>query len=92
MIGKALKLIRTLHDLSLTDLAAGLETSPGYLSEIENGKKQPTIPFINKFAQYFKISPSSIMFFSEVLSKSKVPKSIRSAILKFLEMIENGKA
>ena len=91
MIGRALKLIRVLNDQNLTETAKVLNISAGYLSYIENGKKQPTIQFINKFSKFYKVPPSSIMFFSEDLGKSKIKKNIRAAIIKFLEMIEDGK-
>jgi transcriptional regulator with XRE-family HTH domain len=65
MLNEALRLIRVFHDISQKDLAHRLEISAPYLSEIEKGRKQPTLDLINRYAAQFNMPPSSILFFSE---------------------------
>jgi transcriptional regulator with XRE-family HTH domain len=67
MLKDALRLIRVFHDLSQKDLAQKLDISKSYLSEVESGKKNPTIDLLNRYSDIFNIPMSSIMFFSERL-------------------------
>ena len=94
MIGKALRLLRVYHDLKLGDLAKQIEISPGYLSEIENGKKKPSLELIEKYSNFFNIKPSSILFFSENLDNDtitgKIKNNMRGNILAFLSAIEDA--
>jgi transcriptional regulator with XRE-family HTH domain len=77
------------------ELAHELNISSSYLSEIEKGKKTPSVDLINKYSQIFNIKPSAIMFFSENLDsedfKSKAKNNIRGIMLSFLRCIENAK-
>lgn len=82
MLNKALKIIRESHSLSLTDAANRLGLSKAYVSEIENGKKNPSLETINLYAKEFDIPVSSIMFFSEQLDDE--PGSKTSRIQSFL--------
>ncbi|MFC1754422.1 helix-turn-helix transcriptional regulator [Thermoproteota archaeon] len=62
MINESLRLIRVFHDLRTTELAKKLDISPSYLSEIENGKKSPSMELLKKYSVVFKVSASSILF------------------------------
>lgn len=62
MLCKALKLIRSYYDMSQTELSVELGLSNSYLSEIESGKKQPSIDLLQKYSDYFDIPLSSILF------------------------------
>jgi transcriptional regulator with XRE-family HTH domain len=90
MIGEALRLIRVFHDMKSSELAKELGISSSYLSEIESGKKQPSLELINKYAEIFNTSSHAILFFSEDLDKNKGPfkVSMRNKILKFLNAVE----
>ena len=95
MLNECLRLFRIFHDKKLIDLAKELQISPSYLSEIESGKKKPSIDIINKYAKIFKIKPSTILFFSEELDKDKkrgkLKVSIRNKMIKLMQVIENEK-
>jgi len=95
MIGEALRLLRVFHDLKGKELADKLSISPNYLSEIEKGKKKPSLEVINKYGEVFNIKPSSILFFSEELETNKsdiIPRKwIADKLVKFLQAIEHGK-
>lgn len=67
MLNEALRLIRVYHDLSQTELAQIFSVSNSHLSEIESGKKQPSLDFLKKYSDHFDIPVSSMLFFSEGL-------------------------
>ena len=70
MIGEALRLIRIFHDKKQNELAGELNISLSYLSEIERGKKKPSMEIIEKYAQVFHTKASVIIFFA-----SNAPRS-----------------
>lgn len=94
MLGEALRLIRVFHDKKLVNLAKDLGISPGYLSEIENQKKEPSLEIVNKYAKAFETTPSAILFFSEQLDKKgaggKTKAVIRDHLIKFMQAVERA--
>lgn len=92
MLNESLRLFRIFHDKKLIELAKELKISPSYLSEIESGKKQPSMEIIVKYSKIFKTTPSSILFFSEELDKNKkrgrLKTSTRNKMIKFMKVIE----
>lgn len=80
MLNEALRLIRVYHDLTQTQLSYELAISNSYLSEIESGKKAPTLELLSKYSQRFEIPVSSLLFFSENLEKSKVTDKVRLSV------------
>ena len=91
MLNEALRLIRSFHDMNQTDLAERLGISNSYLSELESGKKTPTLEVIEKYAEVFKMPSSSILFFSEQLNNGekseKTRKQISKKVIKILEWV-----
>jgi len=67
MIGEAIKIIRVFNGMNQQELASALEISDSYLSQIESGKRAPTLKTIKAVSQKFGIPVSSLMFFSEQL-------------------------
>lgn len=94
MLNRALRLLRTYHQLSQVQLASRLGISNSYLSEIEKGEtKEPTLELLNKYAGIFNMPVSSILLFSERLDVDAKPGTklrIASAekILRLLEWME----
>ncbi len=96
MLSEALRLIRVFHDLKQSDLADRFGISKSYISEIESGKKTPTIEFLEKYSSEFHIPLSSILFFSEKLGSAedissaaqKAKGLISGKIINFLQFIE----
>ncbi|MDH1511881.1 helix-turn-helix domain-containing protein [Pseudomonas mosselii] len=82
MLYKALRLIRSFHDMSQTELSESLGISKSYLSEIESGKKQPTLDILEKYSKEFEIPLSSIMFFSETIDANKLGEKVRVSLAK----------
>jgi transcriptional regulator with XRE-family HTH domain len=91
MLNEALRLMRVFHDLAQKELAEKLRISKSYLSEIESGKKTPTLDLLNRYSQVFDIPVSSIMFFSENLNQDvkteKLRNFVSSKILAILNFI-----
>lgn len=93
MTGEGLRLLRVYKDLKVKDLAEKLGISANYLSEIEKGKKVPSLEIIEKYANVFKTSSSVILFFADMeppqaLAKAKIKSFIRDQVVKFLKSIE----
>lgn len=65
MLGEALRLIRVYHDLKQKEAADLLGVSTSYLSEIEKGRKVPTLDIVQRYSDKFALPISSIMFFAE---------------------------
>src|SRR6516225_481826 len=63
-IGKILKHLRTATDTSQAKLARELGITPGYLSLVENDKRQPSLPFLESAAAYFRI-PAGFLLLQE---------------------------
>ena len=96
MLPEALRLIRVFHDVKQNELADRFGISKSYLSEIESGKKTPSVEIIEKYASEFQIPKSSILFFSEQLedplpSHKLIDKArgvIAGKVISFLKVIE----
>jgi len=93
MMHRALRLLRTYHDLKQGELAECLGISGSYLSEIEGGTKTPSLDLLQKYAGVFRIPVSSILLFSESIVKGqKRPKKLQviaaDKILRLLEYLD----
>ncbi|MCZ7597545.1 MAG: helix-turn-helix domain-containing protein [Gammaproteobacteria bacterium] len=56
MIGTALRLVRDYHRLDQRELAGKLGISPSYLSELEKGKKKPSLELLEKYRGGFRFA------------------------------------
>lgn len=59
-IAKTLVELRKKHNISQEKLADAIESHQVYISEIEKGKKQPSIFMLYKIALFYKISLSEL--------------------------------
>lgn len=66
-MGEALRLLRIFNGYKSAELAKKLELSQSYVSELENGKKQPTMEVLDKYAKVFEMKKSTLMLFAESL-------------------------
>ena len=100
MLSEALRLIRVFHDMKQNELAVKLGISKSHLSEIEAGKKQPTIDLINRYSSVFGIPSSSILFFAEKLEDplgstrtvGGAKGVIARKVINFLQLVEDRTA
>jgi transcriptional regulator with XRE-family HTH domain len=86
-ISRALKLTRQFHRLSQTDLADGIGISKSHISELESGKKAPSIDLLQKYAEAFDIPASTLLLFAERLD-GEMPARQRTKVEKVLEFLE----
>ena len=96
MLSEALRLIRVFHDMKQNELAEKIGVSNSHISEIEAGKKQPSLELIERYSVQFGIPSSSILFFAENLDDpSNVPQQkdhakqvISRKVINILKLIE----
>lgn len=60
-LGQNLKKIRTQKKMSQGDMARTLGVDRGYISNIENGKKNPTLATIDKLAKVLGVSADELL-------------------------------
>ena len=60
-LGDNIKRIRTRKKMSQGDIARALDVDRGYISNIENGKKNPTLATIKKLADALGISAGELL-------------------------------
>ena len=91
-MGEALRLLRIFNGYKSAELAKKLELSQSYVSELENGKKQPTMEVLDKYAKVFEMKKSTLMLFAESLEgeeiKNDKKQRIARAGLKLLKILE----
>ena len=93
MLHRALRLLRTYHQLKQFELAERLGVSNSFLSEIEKGTKSPSLEVLSSYSRVFKMPVSSILLFSESIDAQRVRSSrvrivAADKILRILEWIE----
>ena len=60
-LGQNLKKIRIQKKMSQGDIARTLDVDRGYISNIENGKKNPTLATIDKLAKALNVSVDELL-------------------------------
>jgi transcriptional regulator with XRE-family HTH domain len=60
-LGQNMKRIRAKKKMSQGDIARALEVDRGYISNIENGKKNPTLATIQKLANALGVSADELL-------------------------------
>ena len=58
--GKQIKLLRVKKGLTQEEFSVAINTTQKYISEIENGKKRPSVQVYLKIANFFKVSLDTI--------------------------------
>lgn len=95
--GKQIQLLRQRHNLTQKELAEIINSSQNYLSDVETGKKRPSLDYYITIANYFKVSLDQL-FADELKMKKNI--IIDSVVLKMgymsdkeqklvLEMVES---
>lgn len=96
MLNEALRLVRVYHDLSQSQLCSELAISNSYLSEIEAGKKSPSLDLLGKYSVRFDVPVSSLLFFSESLDSDRVTDRLRVGVARkvvsILKWVEHKKS
>lgn len=86
-LGSAIKLVRTASGLKQQELAKRLEVSPNYISLIENGKREPSISFLNRLADTLGV-PVGIFFLWQEMGKGRVAGERLAQMRELLSRLE----
>lgn len=98
--GRQIQLLRIQHNLTQKELAEKLQTSQNYLSDVETGKKRPSLDYYMSIANFFKVSldqifvdsidmKKNIIIDSIVLKISYMSKEEQKLVLDMVENIED---
>ncbi len=87
-LAEALRLLRVFHDISQTELADRMELSKSFLSEIESGKKEPTLDLLSRYATEFDISLSSLLFSPGKIAGIGTSNAVRKVAPKVLKLLD----
>jgi transcriptional regulator with XRE-family HTH domain len=60
-LGQNMKRIRAKKKMSQGDISRALEVDRGYISNIESGKKNPTLATLQKLADALGVSPDELL-------------------------------
>ncbi len=66
---KALKLLRELHSINQVSLGDTLDLSPSYISDLEAGKRTPSLEVLESYSDFFSVPLSSIFALAETIHK-----------------------
>ena len=81
--GIIIKLLRTAEGISQTRLAGMLGVSRSYLSQVENGRKQPSLPLLRQVSQALSI-PLPLLVLDESQPDSDVLAELRKILCDLL--------
>ncbi len=88
-ISRTLKILRAYYHLSQTQLANKIEISNSHISELENGKKTPSLDLLFKYADCFNVSVAQIFVLSEFINdESGTLQTKDKKILKIIEWVK----
>nr|WP_298897145.1 helix-turn-helix transcriptional regulator [uncultured Altererythrobacter sp.] len=92
MFDRALKLVRQYHRLNQVQMASKLGISPSFLSEIEKGKKMPSLDLLERYAEIIGIPVSSLIFMAEELQgdQPRMKKTVFDKAFRILEWIADS--
>lgn len=86
--GSTLKQLRTIYGYTAKEFSQEIGISAGYLSEIENNKKQPSLELLQKYSNFLDIKLSTLILLTEkdaALKKEGIGKlTIRKMMLKLI--------
>lgn len=63
--------MRIIYGYKASELSSELGISASYLSEIENGKKQPPLELLQKYAEIYGVKLSSLVLLSEKMDDAE---------------------
>jgi transcriptional regulator with XRE-family HTH domain len=94
MLHKALRITREFHRMTQAALAGRLDISSSYLSEIESGKKRPSLDILEGYARVFGVPASTFLLFEERLNEDVGDKKSSKAakLLKFFDWVLDQEA
>lgn len=92
MINKILKITRIINDMSIKSVSENSGFSYSYISEIERGKKSPTISTLKSIAKVYNIPVSKLFLFEEITEEKQLNyQQISKMILDYYLYEKNNK-
>lgn len=91
MINETLKMLRTVNGMTGKELADHLGISTSYLSEIENGRKAPSLELLEKFSDIFDVRLSTLILFTEEMQSENISTAkikTRDKLFHFMKFLE----
>jgi DNA-binding XRE family transcriptional regulator len=79
--GRIIKLLRTVEDIAQFDLAQRLNVSRPYLSQVENGKKEPGLVFLRNAARVLNV-PVALLLMDEAASEAEITYEMLARLLR----------
>ncbi len=81
--GMIIRLLRTAEDVSQTELADKLGLSRTYLSQVEKGRKQPSLQFLKDVSGALEV-PLALLVSDENEAESEILEELRSLLCEVL--------
>lgn len=69
MIGNTLEHIRKIYGYTIAQVCESLHMSPGYMSEIEHGRKQPSLELLQNYADVYGMRLSTLISLQEAVEE-----------------------
>ena len=88
-VGTDIRALRKSRSVTLADMAETLDRSIGWLSQVERGQTEPTIPDLRKIARVFEI-PISFFFRNEMADESESGLIVRAHLRAKLGSRQDG--
>ncbi len=77
--GRVIKEYRKRAGLKQTDLARKARITPTYLSKLENGRKYPSLPLLQKLCRFLGV-PEEVLFWEAVEINRDLDRNQRKAV------------
>lgn len=85
-LGYVLRLLRIANNnMSIKELSQKTNIASNYVSEIESGKKNPSLEILAKYSKALNIRESTILYFAELNKKEN--STYQTLLIKILEEI-----
>lgn len=84
-LGKILRLLRTIQDMSVKELASKMEIAPTYICDVESNRKHPSLNMLEKYSVALGVNTSTILYFAE--QDKKMNFSHQELLLSILQIL-----
>lgn len=81
-LGKAIRIVRCIKDMKQIELANLSELSPSYISNVEQGKRDPTLSTLISICDAMEVSPATIFYLAEQDNVQSVQASILNDLMR----------
>lgn len=102
LAGRQIRLLRNQHDITQKDFAEKINSSQNYLSDVETGKKRPSLDYYITIANFFKVSldyifqdsldmKKNVIIDNVILKMSYMNDEDQKFVLRLIESLEEYK-